>query len=242
METTLHRQLKDHYCAANCEIEVKFGRYRIDVVDGERLIEIQHSGLAAIRSKVAELIKTHQVDVIKPIIARKKLIKLTRKDGRVASERLSPRKGGFLDFIDELLYFTRVFPHRNLRIITPIIEIEEIRYPGHGKRRRKRAGDFVVKDRILTDIHETHTYHLASDLQSGLPKIDEPFDTQQLAKAMQIQRWQAQRVAYVLRHTGSLKQVGKRGNANLFERTTTRKRARKPTRSTRVGKRAKAVA
>lgn len=229
METTLHRQLKDYYCNTDCQTEVKFGRYRIDVVDGERLIEIQHSGLAAIRRKVADLIKTHQVDVIKPIIKRKRLVKLTRKNGRVQSERLSPRKGGFLDFIDELLYFTRVFPHRNLRLITPIIDIEEIRYPGHGKRRRKRAGDFVVKDRVLTEIHETHTYTVASDLQAGIPKLKEPFDTRQLAEAMEIQRWQAQRVAYVLRHTGCLKHVGKSGNANLFKRAGSRTRRPKTT-------------
>lgn len=217
METTLHRQLKEYYCNDDCQIEVKLGRYRIDVVDGDRLIEIQHSGLAAIRPKIADLIKSHKVDVIKPIIARKKLIKLTRKNGTVQSARFSPRQGGFLDLIDELLYFTRVFPHRNLRLITPIVEIEEIRYPGHGKRRRKRAGDFVVKDRLLTKVQETHTYQVASDLWNGLPKIKEPFDTGQLAEAMEIQRWQAQRVAYVLRHTGCLNQVGKRGNSNLFE-------------------------
>lgn len=242
METTLHRQLKEHYCNADCQIEVKLGRYRIDVVDGDRLIEIQHSGLAAIRRKVADLIKSHQVDVIKPIIARKKLIKLTRKNGRVQSSRFSPKQGGFLDLIDELLYFTRVFPHRNLRLITPIIEIEEIRYPGHGKRRRKRAGDFVVKDRVLTSIQTTNTYQVATDLQSGLPKIKEPFDTKQLAEAMEIQRWQAQRVAYVLRHTGCLEQVGKRGNANLFQRVAAGKKSRrKKAAKTRTAKRVRSA-
>ena len=223
METTLHRQLKEHYCSDGCEIEVKFGRYRIDVVDGERLIEIQHSGLSSIRSKIQTLIKSHKVDVVKPIIARKRLVKLSRKGGKVLSERMSPKRGGFLDLMDEMLYFTRVFPHPNLRIIVPEVEITEIRYPGHGRRRRKRAGDFVVADRVMDRLVESKTYVAAQDLHGELPQLEEPFDTGQLAEAMGIQRWQAQRVAYVLKHTGSIKNVGKKGNSLMYKKTRKRK-------------------
>lgn len=218
METTLHRQLKDHYCTEGSEIEVKFGRYRIDVVTGDRLIEIQHSGLAAISRKIAALVESHSVDVVKPIIFRKRLVKLSRKNGKVVSQRLSPRKGGFLDFFDELMYFTRVFPHPNLRLITPLIEVEEIRYPGHGRRRWKRAGDFVVKDRLLTSIVETESYCTAQDLHKHLPKMTKVFDTKQLADSLDIKRCEAQRMAYVLRKTGSIKQVGKKGNSLLYRK------------------------
>ena len=229
METTLHRQLKDFYCNEGCEVEVKFGRYRIDVVDGDRLIEIQHSGLAAIRQKIQVLLKSHKVDVIKPIIAKKTLVKLNRKHGEIASQRLSPKRGGFLDLIDELLYFTRVFPNKNLRIIAPRIEIEEIRYPGHGKRRRKRAGDFVVQDRVMMKMLDSKVFQKPADLFDELPRLPKQFDTKELADAMSIQRWQAQRVAYVLKHVGSINPVGKRGNAILYSRKTRRKlrRARK---------------
>ena len=228
METTLHRQLKEYYCTEGCQIEVKFGRYRIDVVDGDRLIEIQHSGLAAIRQKIQVLLKSHKVDVIKPIVIRKRLVKLTRKNGKVASQRMSPKRGGFLDLIDELLYFTRVFPHKNLRLIAPQIEVEEIRYPGHGRRRRKRAGDFVVHDRIMTELLETRIYKTPRDLFKELPDLPMKFDTKELADAMSIHRWQAQRVAYVMKHVGSIKPVGKRGNAILYSkkgRTVRRNRA-----------------
>ena len=218
METTLHRQLKDHYCTEGSEIEVKFGRFRIDVVSGDRLIEIQHSGLAAISRKIATLVQSHVVDVVKPIIYRKRLAKLSRKNGKVISQRLSPRKGDFLDFFDELMYFTRVFPHPNLRLITPLIEVEEIRYPGHGRRRWKRAGDSIVKDRILTSIIESESYCTAQDLHKHLPKMTSVFDTKQLAENLDIQRSQAQRMAYVMRKTGSIKQVGKKGNSLQYRK------------------------
>ena len=218
METTLHRQLKEHYSSANSEVEVKFGRYRIDVVTGDRLIEIQHSGLASISRKIAKLVESHEVDVVKPIVFRKRLIKLSRKNGKVVSQRLSPRKGGFLDLFDELMYFTRVFPHPNLRLIAPMIEVEEIRYPGHGRRRWKRAGDFVVKDRILTSIIDSQCYSTAQDLHQHLPKMTRVFDTKQMAENLDIQRSEAQRMAYVMRKTGSIKQVGKKGNSLLYRK------------------------
>ena len=218
METTLHRQLKEHYSSDESKVEVKFGRYRIDVVTDDRLIEIQHSGLAAISRKIAKLVKTHRVDVVKPIIARKRLVKLAARNGKVVSSRLSPRRGGFLDLFDELLYFTRVFPHPNLRLIAPFIEVEEIRYPGHGRRRWKRAGDFVVQDRLLTSIIESENYATAQDLHKHLPRLSKKFDTKQIADQLDIKRWQAQRMAYVMRKTGSIKKVGKKGNSIVYSK------------------------
>ena len=83
METTLHQQLKEKFREPGSEIEVKVGRYRIDVVNGERLVEIQRSGLASIRDKINVLLKDFQVDVVKPLIVRKRLIKFDREEGKI---------------------------------------------------------------------------------------------------------------------------------------------------------------
>ena len=112
METTLHQQLKEKFREPGSEIEVKVGRYRIDVVNGQRLVEIQRSGLAAIRDKINVLLKDFEVDVVKPLIVRKRLIKFDQQEGKIVDQRWSPRRGSILDLFDELLYFTRVFPHR----------------------------------------------------------------------------------------------------------------------------------
>ena len=58
METTLHRQLKEHYAEDPEQIEVKLGRYRIDAIAGGELIEIQHGSLAAIRDKIRTLLES----------------------------------------------------------------------------------------------------------------------------------------------------------------------------------------
>lgn len=244
METSLHRQLKEQFRLPNSEIEVKLGRYRIDVVNDDVLVEIQQSGLSSIRDKIRHLLKDgHRVDVVKPLVARKRLIKLKSKDGKVVSRRWSPKRGTKLSVFDELIYFTRVFPHPNLRLIVPLVEIEEIRYPGHGRRRRWRKNDFVVQDKLLVNMLGMETYKTAQDLHRLLPLgLEAPFDTKQLADGLGIARWDAQRIGYVLRKTGSAIQAGKRGNAVLYELANeTVCRSTKPTKKPRKKKTVKKV-
>ena len=125
METTLHKQLKDEFCDPDAELEVKLDRYRIDVVSGDRLIEIQRSSLSSIRDKIQRLLKLgFTVDVVKPLVTRKRLVKLSKKGGQVVDSRWSPKRGTILDLFDELIYFTRVFPHPNLTLITPMIGLK----------------------------------------------------------------------------------------------------------------------
>ncbi len=110
MESTLHRQLKELYASHPDQIEARCGRFRIDVMTDNELIEIQHGSLSAIRSKVKLLLRHHCVVVVKPIIVRKTLVKLDSRGGKATSMRTSPKIGQLLDLFRELVYFTRVFP------------------------------------------------------------------------------------------------------------------------------------
>jgi len=226
METTLHKELKEQYAAKDAETEVKVGAFRIDVVDGVELIEIQHGSLAALRDKVRTLLEEHRVRIVKPLIARKLIIKQDAREGAVVSRRASPKRGTLLDVFDELVYFTRVFPHRRLALEVLLVEIEEWRYPGHGRRRRWRAKDYQVEDQRLLKIHDRLELRTAADLKrllpAGLPKC---FHTAHLAEGLGVERWVAQRIAYCLRHAGTVRQVGKQGNALLYELASRRRAA-----------------
>lgn len=217
METSLHRQLKERYASDAAQIEQRVGRYRIDVVDGNQLVEIQLGSLSAIRDKIAALVKEHRVLLVKPIIAEKQLIKRKRKGGRVASRRRSPKRGRLLDLFDELVHFTRVFPHRRLTLEVPLVTIEEWRYPGHGRRRWRRDSDFVIEDQRLVDVVGVHRYRRAADLRQFLPQgLPQTFDTSHLAERLGVERWIAQRIAYCLRKTGAIHVAGRRRGAWLY--------------------------
>jgi hypothetical protein len=226
METTLHRQLKDRYATTGAVVEQRVGRFRIDVVQPEQLVEIQLASLTAIRDKIAVLANEHDVLLVKPIIARKHLVKLSRAGGRVVSRRLSPKRGTLLDLFDELVHFTRVFPHPRLTLEVLLVEIEECRYPGHGRRRWRRPGDFQVEDQRLIEVIRVDRFRTAGDLCRLLPRrLPRRFHTGQLAEGLGVRRWIAQRMAYCLRECGAIQSVGKEGGAWLYERVPTKRAA-----------------
>jgi hypothetical protein len=219
METSLHRQLKALYAGREARVEERLAEFRIDAIRDGQLVEIQHGGLAAIRSKIARLLETHDVLVVKPLVARKQLVRLARQGGKELSRRLSPKRATLLDLFHELIYFTRVFPHPRLTLETPLVEIEERRYPGHGRRRRWRKGDCVVEDQRLTAVVGVHRFRTAADLLALLPGgLPAKFHSGHVAEALGIDRWVAQRIVYCLRQTGAAETCGKTGNAVLYRR------------------------
>ncbi len=217
METSLHKQLKEVYADQDSTQEFRMGKYRVDVRRGAELVEIQHGSLAAIRDKVRRLVKAHRVLVVKPIIAEKTIVRCTSRGGPVIGRRKSPKRGYPIDLFDELIYFVRAFPHRNLAIETPLVDVEEWRYPGHGRRRRWRKNDFEVEDQRLIRVHQTLRFETCADLRSLLPvTLTQPYNTTDLAEALSVSRWIAQRIAYCLRETGASIEVGKTGNSRLY--------------------------
>ena len=228
--------MKALYAGEDAQTEVTLGAYRIDVVSGDQLVEIQHGSLAAIRDKVRTLLAEHRVLVVKPIVAQKRLVKRAARGGRVTGRRMSPKRGRLLDLFDDLVYFTRVFPHERLVLEVPLVEIEEWRYPGHGRRRRWRANDHEVEDQKLIAVREVHRLRTAADLGRLIRpsrRLPKPFHTGDLAASLGVERWFAQRIAYCLRKIGTVEEVGKKGNARLYRFA----KNGKYTQSTDVGKR-----
>lgn len=224
METSLHRDLKTLYADQDAQFEVSLDGYRIDVISDGRLVEIQHGSLTAIRDKVKDLLRKHQVVVVKPIVAKKTLVKRASKDGPVTTRRLSPKRGTFFDLFDDLIHFTRVFPHKRLTLEVPLVEIEEWRYPGHGRRRRWSRNDYEIEDQKLVAVYETYRLKTAADLVRLVERpMPQPFHTGHLAESLQVRRWVAQRIAYCFRQTGAVREVGKQGNTRLYEFATARK-------------------
>lgn len=226
MEFSLHRHLKQLYSSERARQEVTLGDYRIDVVRDDCLVEIQVGSLAAIRDKVGRLVQDHRVLVVKPLVGTRQIVRLDRAGGRVVGRRLSPKRGTMVDLIHELVYFTRVFPHPNLTLEVPLVDIEEWRHPGHGRRRRWRANDFEVEDQRLVRVRSTLRLHTARDLVGLIPDLESwssatPLDSECLARRAGIPRWVAQRVLYVLRKTGGATEIGKRGNTLQYQLAST---------------------
>ncbi len=218
METSLHRELKLLYAGRKAQYEVSLAGYRIDAIARGRLIEIQHGSLGAIRDKVRDLLELHRVMIVKPIIAVKVLVKKSAKGGEVLGRRVSPKRGRLLDLFDEMVHFTTVFPHRGLTLEVLLIEVEDSRYPGHGRRRRWREDDHEIEDQRLVAIRGRHRLRTAADLARLVRcPLPSPFHTAHLAESLSVRRWSAQRIVYCLQRMDQLRLVGKQGNARLYD-------------------------
>jgi hypothetical protein len=228
METSLHRSLKTLYAGEDARTEVRVGRYRIDALAGDELVEIQHGRLSALTPKLRELLVDHRVRVVKPIVREKLLLSRNRKGGKIVRQRRSPKRGCLLDLFDELVYFVRTFPHPRLSIEAVLVDVEEDRYPGHGRRRRYRANDFVIEDQRLTAVHESFLLQSEHDLVRLMGcELPAQFSTGDIALGIDRPRWLAQRVAYCLRETGAAITVGKKRNAILYELAKPKRRKRR---------------
>jgi len=221
METTLHQQLKLSYAEDESQTEVVMGRYRIDAVRNGELIEVQCASLSAIRDKCQRLLERHQLRVVKPVVMRTRIAKAKRKGGPITSRRMSPKRGSLLDLFDELIYFTRVFPHPNLTIEVPLIHVEQLRVPTK-KRRRRWKKDYEVQDVKLESTEGSIELREPGDLLklSQFPENGEPFNTADLAKSIDRPRWHAQQIAYVLRETGAIDSTGRNRSGIVYQRAT----------------------
>lgn len=224
METCLHQQLKRWFFRPGSQLEYKLGAYRIDVASEDELVEIQHGGLGVIQKKISDLVQRHHVRIVKPIIATKTIVKLDGPDGECVSRRLSPKRGDHLSIFQELVHFTKVFPHPRLTIEVVLVDVEEIRVPvlgANSRRRRRWKRSHEPFDQRLTRIRSRFSIRSPYDLVSILGiKLPSRFDTGILATLAAIPRWQAQQVAYCLRAAGAIAARGKSGRSILYRRTT----------------------
>ena len=218
METTVHQQLKRMYADGVENTEVVLGAYRIDAIRDDELIEIQFSSLSAISRKSQDLLQRHKLRVVKPIVARTRIAKIKRKGAPISSRRMSPKRGNVLELFEDLIYFTKVFPHPNLTLEVPMICVEQVRGPAT-KKRRRRGKDYKVYDVSLESVQETHLFTEPSDLLDLIPWGSQPvsFDTADIATAIDRPRWFAQQVAYVLRKVGAIESLERKRTGIIYQ-------------------------
>ncbi len=213
-EKSLHAGLKVWYAQPGDEFEVKLGRFVIDIMRGDQLIEIQTRHLYAMKRKLKRLLDDHTIHLIHPI-AREKWIVRQTAEGEAISRRKSPKKGRVLDLFNELMRMPELALHPNLTLEVALTQQEEIWVDdGQGSWRRKH---WSVADHRLLSVVEQHQFANSADFLAVLPAdLARPFTNKQLAKALRCPARTAQRITYTLRRMQLLDVVGKAGNANLM--------------------------
>ncbi len=192
------------------------GRFVIDIVRDDLLIDVQTSNFSSIKEKLAWLVKDHRVLLVYPVAEEKYIVRLTAAQDEVISRRKSPKKGRVTDLFDELVRIPALINDENLAIEVVIIREEEIRCEdGKGSWRRKGVS---ILDQELTEVLRTRRFANKKDLVSLLPDdLEMPFTNRELAESAGIRMRNAGRMTYCLRQMGAIDKVGKRGRAFLLE-------------------------
>jgi len=218
-EGTLHAQIKDWLAQPGDQFEVPVDGFVVDIVRGQRLIEVQTRNFASIKAKLWKLTREHDVLLVHPIAACKWIVKVDPETGELLSRRRSPKRGRPCHLFDELIRVPTLIndPHFSLDIL--MTHEDEIRV-ADGKGSWRRKGVSIV-DRRLIDVVERCRYACAADLGRLLPEdMPELFTNRDLKATMGVSLRQAQRISYCLARIGVIERDGKRGRAYLYRRTT----------------------
>jgi len=213
-ETSLHDEVKRWFSQPGDRMEEWVDGYLIDIVRGDRLIEIQTGNFSAIKAKLEDLVGRHPVRLVHTIAETKWIVRLDARGERV-SRRRSPRRGRVEDLFLELVYIPHLMREVNFSLEALLIHSEEeLIDDGRGSWRRRR---WSVHDRRLLDVVGRITFSTPADYLKLLPAtLHKEFTTRELAESLQLRTNIAQKMTYSLRHMNVIETIGKRGRARLY--------------------------
>ncbi len=213
-EGDLHSALKFRYADDESQAEQRVGRFVVDIVKPDRLIEIQTRKFGMLRRKLPELLKSAPVTLVHPISERKTIVKIPSNGP--ATRRLSPKRGKLADLYTELVAFPNLLELDGLDLEIVFVHEEE-HQTFHGSRGRRRRG-WIVAERHLVEVLSTQRFGSTRELLAQyLPHLPDQFTTEDLALAMNRNRNIAQRAAYCFRSANVVEVVAKRGNALVYQ-------------------------
>lgn len=173
-EKRLHRILK-RYVTDNAQCyEARVGRNIADVLEGERITEIQTASFRPLTKKISNYIENteYSVTVICPVIFEKTIIRADKDTGEVISAKRSPKKGRATDLFPELFYLGEYIGSPRLEVKILFVNAEEYRFSERMRYRRAGAYDCdlrpveLVSETVLTD-KDSYRQLLLAELPKG---------------------------------------------------------------------------
>lgn len=213
-EQTLHEQLKELYARETGEIESTMGDYRVDVVRGDLLIEIQTRSFSSIRDKLRDLTQENRVRLVHPIAYQKWITRLD-EDKKQVSRRKSPRRGRVEDVFSELVYLPKLLMSPNFEVEVVLVDLEEYWIDdGRGSWRRRR---WSIHDKKMLELRERYLFKSPEDFKQLIPEaLPKEFTSRMLSKETGLNMRLAQKMLYCLTKMNIVERNGKKGRAYLY--------------------------
>ncbi|SFS04524.1 hypothetical protein [Anaeromicropila populeti] len=214
-EKTLHAALKDYLEPDVDKQEIKIGRYHVDILNEQGIIEVQTQNFNLLRNKLEKLLPDYTVTVVYPITHDKWLYWVDNETGEVSKKRKSPKRGTYYIAFFELYKIKMLLNNPNLRIKLMMINMEEFRLLNGWSENRKRGSS--RHDRVPVEIVEELILQDSRDYLKLIPnELDQTFTSKDYAKSSKLHISQAQTALNVLHYVGAVDRVGKEGNAYVY--------------------------
>ena len=215
-ESALHSALKEWYRLPGDLLEADVDGFVIDILRGDKLVEIQTGNFSKIKSKLVRLLDTHTVHLVYPLAVLHWIVRVDKASGELLSRRRSPKRGDDLQIFDNLVYIAGLLSHPNLSV--ELLQIEdEIVYINDGLGSWRRKG-WSILDRRLIKVINQKTLSYPDDYSTLVPSgLPDQFTVRQLA-ALSNQRIRlAQKLVYCLYQVQILERSGKTGRSWLYK-------------------------
>lgn len=214
-EKTVHAILK-HYYAPNEDMhEIPIENYVADIYTGAEIIEIQTGQFNRMREKLDTFLKEYPVTIVYPIPRQKWLIWIDEENGELSKPHKSPAKGTPYQAFKELYKIKMFLKNPNLRLKFALIDMEEYRLLNGWSADKKKGS--CRYDRVPSRLAEEVSIENVRDYLQFIPyELQEPFTSEQFAKAAHIRRPLAQTALNILTYVECVERVGKAGSSYLY--------------------------
>ena len=214
-EKTVHAILKRYYAPDEDMHEIPIENYVADIYTGKEIIEIQTGQFNRMRDKLTTFLKEYPVTIVYPIPRQKWLVWIDEESGELSKPHKSPAKGTPYQAFKELYKIKMFLKDPNLRLKFALIDMEEYRLlNGWSKDKKKGSCRY---DRIPSRLAEEVSVENVRDYLQFVPyDLEEPFTSEQFAKAAHIRKPLAQTVLNILTYVECVERVGKEGNSYLY--------------------------
>lgn len=215
-EKTIHSVLKYYYAPNTNYHEIRIGSYVADIcIDGE-IIEVQTRNFNTMRNKLSFFLQEHDVTIVYPVTHTKWLTWLDEETGELSNKRKSPKTGSCYQIFPELYRIKTFLHHPNLHFIILLIDVEETRFLNGWSKDRKKGSTRM--DGIPKAIFDEIRIDDLSDYHKLLPEnLPEIFTVKDYKKAAKVSEKIASTALNILFDIGTVKRVGKSGNAYLYQ-------------------------
>ncbi|MBR5241540.1 MAG: hypothetical protein IKV20_00230 [Clostridia bacterium] len=213
-EKYIHRTLKYYLEPDESKHEVEYLGSVADIRNEEGITEIQTRAFEYLAPKLKKILKEDKVTLVCPIIKTKYITTLT-EDGEVLSRKKSPMQKGLSDVAIELYKIKEFILDKNLEIRLIFLAAEADRTlifnTSRPKYKKGRVYPYeILEEKVLKDIEDFRIF-----LPAALP---DKFLRSEYNKAIKARAKFSYYALKLCEHLGFVKQVGKRGNAFIYEK------------------------